>query len=273
MHNARTRPEVDALQVSPEFANSGVTDEKAAIVQDLARRVAEGLRVYPHFVVLTGLAPTENRALTVAVGRAIAGMDPADPVLTPDGRIKVSFTRVQIDPEKVGSENAVTRYSRTNKPLEMHTDSSYQARPHEFVAFQMVRADPDGGDTLLVPVEHVVDALGPEMVATLKQAPIPFGRGDFPILWDRNGSSNIRYYRSQIDTARQDGDRLTRRDLSCMAALDEALQRPDNQFQFHLRAGETLFLHNTKVLHGRTGFASSSTRLMYRIRINAGCLG
>ena len=58
-----------------------------------------------------------------------------------------------------------------------------------------------------------------------------------------------------------------------MAALDAALQRPDNQFRFHLKAGETLFLHNTKVLHGRTGFAAGSTRLMYRIRVHAGCLG
>ena len=58
-----------------------------------------------------------------------------------------------------------------------------------------------------------------------------------------------------------------------MAALDAALEQPENQFRFHLQAGETGFLHNTKVLHGRTGFATDSSRLMYRIRVHAGCLG
>ena len=273
MLDVTTRPELQAPEVSPVFRDLTDPAEHPDAVGELARRLADGLRRYPHFVVLTGLEPTQERALTVTLGRIIAAMAPVDPELLPDGRIKVSFTRVQIDPERVGSENAVTRYSRTNRPLELHTDSSYQARPHEFVAFQMVRADPDGGDTLLVPVEHVVKTLGPVMTWRLKRARIPFGRGDFPILWDRDGSPNIRYYRGQIDAGLPPGSRLRRVDLACMAALDTALQHPDNQFRFHLKAGETLFLHNTKVLHGRTGFATDSSRLMYRIRVHAGCLG
>ncbi len=273
MLDLTTRPELNALDVHPALRDLGDPAEHPDIVGDLAARLADGLRRYPHFVVLTGLPPTRERVLTVALGRTIADMAPADRVLTPDGRIKVSFTRVQIDPEKVGSENAVTRYSRTNRPLELHTDSSYLRRPHEFVAFQMVRSDPDGGDTLLVPVEHVVSALGPAMVRTLKRSRVPFGRGDYPILWERNGAPNIRYYRSQIDTALEEGGRVRESDLSGMAVLDAALERPDNQFRFHLKAGETVFLHNTKVLHGRTGFAPVSTRLMYRVRVHAGCLG
>jgi alpha-ketoglutarate-dependent taurine dioxygenase len=66
--------------------------------------------------------------------------------------------------------------------------------------------------------------------------------------------------------------RLTERDLNAIEALDAMLHRDDILFRFHAEAGETVFMHNTKVLHGRTGFPADSHRLMYRIRIHAGCL-
>ena len=67
-------------------------------------------------------------------------------------------------------------------------------------------------------------------------------------------------------------DRLTSRELDAMEALDEVLGRESILFQFHAEAGETLFFHNTKVLHGRTGFSATSNRLIYRTRMHAGCL-
>ena len=54
--------------------------------------------------------------------------------------------------------------------------------------------------------------------------------------------------------------------------IEETLQREEVQFRFHIEAGETIFIHNTKALHGRTAFPDGSRRLMYRIRIPAGCL-
>ena len=85
---------------------------------------------------------------------------------------------------------------------------------------------------------------------------------------------NIRYFRLQIDKTRSGSEhRLTERDIAAMEALDSVLGSKDVLFEFHAQAGETLLLHNTKVLHGRTGFSRDSNRLMYRARVRVGCLG
>lgn len=248
----------------------GLASNGQAIAR-IAHRLARMLRVYPHFVVLKGLPPTEDRALSVTLARALANMPPvkfADAAL----RQKVSFTRVHIDEADAGQKGKVTRYSRTNRPLALHTDSSYKAEPHELVMFQMVRAAADGGDTVMAAVEDIVEALDEPTRTTLAAANFPFGRGPQSVLWQTASGPHIRYYRDQIETGRSGDDPLTDRDLVAMEVLDAALDRPELQYRFHVAAGETMFIHNTKALHGRTGFAADSDRLMYRIRMHAGCL-
>ncbi|MFO7477885.1 MAG: hypothetical protein R6X03_06025 [Methyloceanibacter sp.] len=53
---------------------------------------------------------------------------------------KVSFNVVAIKPTRPRTQVKGTAYSRTNEPLNLHTDSTFQDRPHELVAFQFVRA-------------------------------------------------------------------------------------------------------------------------------------
>jgi alpha-ketoglutarate-dependent taurine dioxygenase len=239
---------------------------------DLAQDVIKMLRAYPHFVILQGLKSDDGRALTEKLARAIANTAPAKSKHKSRKTAKLHLTRVENNEQKASQPiDLGSRYSRTNQPLTLHTDNSYMSKPYRLVVFHFVRVDRLGGDTLMAPVEDVIDALDEEVVQTLKQPIYPFGRGTRRVLWERNGRPNIRYYRTNIDEA-CDGYVLTDRALAAMEALDACLRREDLLFRFHAEPGETLFLHNTKVLHGRTGFAADSDRLMYRIRTRADCL-
>lgn len=243
-------------------------------VSALASEIAERLRIYPHYVRLTGPDPTEERTLVRAICQAIANIEPFKPNLTEKQRNKVSFTRVRVNPDRAETAGFGTAYSRTNKALHLHTDSSYQAAPHEVVAFQMVQADREGGDTILIAVEDILDKLAPDTASFLHREIFPFGRNLTSIFWHVGGASHIRYYRSQIDdTCRKIGLPLDDEVLGALDALDAVLQDDSIAHRFRIESGNTLFLHNTRVLHGRTGFASDSNRLMYRFRMHAGCLG
>ena len=265
---------VPQVTLSPRTIDGLIADGTATAT--LAAHMARVLRAYPHFFVLKGPAPTETRALTAHLAQAIAAQTAGQTgarTQTAASRAtatpKVSFTRVRIDDDRTADTGPVTRYSRTHQPMPPHTDSSYRPHPHELVAFQMVRADARGGDTLVAAVEDVVTALDPQTRATLEQPRFPFGQGAHPVLWQTGAAPNIRYYRSQIDRARQDADPLAEPELAAMDALDGVLARTDLLFHVRLEAGDTIFLHNTKALHGRTGFAADSDRMMYRIRVRA----
>jgi alpha-ketoglutarate-dependent taurine dioxygenase len=256
------------LEVVDDFVSSPVA------TADLATRIEEMLRAYPHFVVLTGNSWGEDRKPIEQLMRAIANTSLVKAGQTHQGE-KIEFTRVEINAKKVaqsGGQGSGTRYSRTNQPLALHTDRPHMANPYELVVMQYVRVDEHGGDTLMAPVEEVISALDPDAKETLAQPKFPFGRGARPVLWEKNGKPNIRYYRTNLDKARQTEDSLTERDLAALEMLDAVLLRDDILFKFHARAGQTVFLQNTKTLHGRTGFSADSDRLMYRMRMHAGCL-
>lgn len=255
----------------PTLRHDGV----AAIAVDspatgvLARQIASMLKAYPHFCILTGGEPTEDPALVQGLCRAVARLDVPHDLSGCGQAPKTSFTRVRIGGKSPPAGGAVTRFSRTNRAMALHTDSTYKATPHQLVAFQMVRSDATGGDTLVVAVEDVMAALGQRRQVRLSQPDYPFGPDRFPILWQVNGAPCIRYYRRQIDAACAVGDRLTWRQRIGLEALDIALRRHVPTYRFGLRPGDILFLHNTKALHGRTGFSADSDRLMYRVRVRA----
>lgn len=239
-----------------------------ANLRRLGQAITGALRKAPHFLRLRGLAPTRERDVTVAIVKAISALPPVKSTKP----AKVSFTRVMINPDKATTNGNATAYSRTSQPLSLHTDSSYKAAPHELVAFQMVQSDATGGDTLMMPVETILSHLDRETIQTLASPIFPFGKGKAPVFWQTGGRPQIRYYRSQIDSAVENGAPITPTALAAMDALDAVLDRADLQARFHLDPGDILFMDNTRALHGRTGFSDISDRLMYRIRIEAGCL-
>ena len=241
------------------------------MVGEIVDRMVQILNNYPHFFVLKGPPPLENTDLTVKIARAIAGTSPHPIIKSKDRLNRVSRTRVEIDPN-ADLSTGVTRYSRTHKALKLHTDSSYDPVPHELIAFQMVRPDFVGGLSVLAPVEDVIARLRkPELVA-LHKTPIPFGKRSYPILWRSRGNDHIRFYDQQILTALKSGSGINEVAKAALRPLLNALKSPDCGQTFELGAGETLFIHNSRALHGRTAFSKESKRLMFRIRIHAGCL-
>jgi alpha-ketoglutarate-dependent taurine dioxygenase len=266
-----------ATPAAPEIALdaarlSEAADPRAAL-RDLAATIVGTLRRPPHFLRLTGLAPTESSDLAATLARLIAVTPPHPPGMDRDRLMKLSFTRVRVDPEKASGAGAVTAYSRTAQPLALHSDSSYLGRPHPLVLFQFVRADAAGGASVMASVHDIMQAADEALIQELIKPQFPFGKGDMPILFGRPDDPHIRYYRSQIDTAVAEGAALSDPARAALDRLDALLDGQVRTHQFHAASGEIVFMHNTRVLHGRRGFAETSPRLMYRIRMHAGCLG
>ncbi|MEM9063477.1 MAG: TauD/TfdA family dioxygenase [Pseudomonadota bacterium] len=178
----------------------------------------------------------------------------------------VCFTKVRINPAASERAGAGTQLSRTHRAMGLHTDSSYERRPHELIAFQMVHADADGGDTILAPVGEVVDRLDAAKLDTLRQPIFPFGKTAHAILEGHASDTRIRYYRRQIAPGL---DPLKPNSLKCIQALDEldaTLAKVGERHRIKLAPGDVLFLNNCKALHGRTAMPSTSDRLVFRFR-------
>ena len=244
--------------------------EIPALVQSVAQEVIEGLREPPYYVVVKTTAPTEDYSLTIGICRTIANTLPHRKGTSVESRNKISLTKVMINPESASKVSQTTNYSRTNQPLTLHTDSSFKAAPQELVAFQMVRDDAVGGDTIMLPIERILSRLKEDEVRVLAQSIFPFSKQNLPVLWSNNGVPRIRYYHAQLENANMSA--VPDEGKRALSRLDEILSEESIMDRFHLQAGETLFLNNLKVMHGRTGFAGTSDRLMYRVRIYAGCL-
>ena len=238
--------------------------------------IINGLHYYPHYLKITGIPPTENVNFVAEIVRAVANCEPVKPDMSIEERLKITFTPIEINSNttnRISERKQGTYFSRTNQPLPPHTDSSYDADPDELVAFQMVRSDAGGGDTLIFPVEDVIAGLETPTRDILQRPIFPFGEVLRPILWNRAQSPCIRYYRANIEkSAQQFGHALLTEAANAMNALDSVLDRKGIVQRFRIEAGEILLMHNNKVLHGRTGFAQDSNRLMYRIRKHIGCL-
>ncbi len=238
----------------------------------MAEEMAELLLAAPYAILVTGVAPTERGVLTIHLTRALAELPPIKPGQTAEDRAQLSFTKVRINPKRANQGGDVTRYSRTNQALALHSDSSYSHDPHELVAFQMVRADQEGGESLIAPIDSLLAALDQETRDLLSKPIYPFGRGRQAVLWHSGNRANIRYYRSQIDSALAQCESLDEDASAALERVDEILARPEVAIRQRIQSGETLFIHNTRALHGRSAFAADSNRLMYRVRSHVGCL-
>lgn len=257
------------ITINRKVANSFLTHSSA--VDAITARMVQILNNFPHFFVLRGPPPIEATDLTVQIAKAIARTSSHPFIESKDRLDRVSRTRVEIDPN-ADLSTGVTRYSRTHKALKLHTDSSYDAVPHELIAFQMVRPDFEGGQTVVAPLEDVTALLDEADIVALHKTPIPFGKKSYPILWRHRGVDHIRFYDQQILTALRHGAGIDEAAKSALRPLLRTLKSTEAFQTFELGAGETLFMHNTRALHGRTAFSPDSKRLMFRIRMHAGCL-
>ncbi len=154
-------------------------------------------------------------------------------------------------------------------PLEPHTDSTYMNIPHNLVAFQCIVADKVGGESIMIPIEDILPQIENENLELLKSPVFPFGNNLYPIITGTPGDEEIRYYREQIERILElETFSLADKYRAAIDTLDTVLQQPGCSMQFPLQPGQILFMHNRKVLHGRTGFSLTSDRLLYRVRLH-----
>ncbi len=254
----------------------GPAKEKIIRLQELARSICTALSAYPHFVVINGYPPIEDRTNLVNLSKAIceigSGKIGSGKSILDFGyqnQVKVSFTQVQINRTQPATSGKVTEYSRTHLPLASHTDSSYMDNPHDLVAFQCIVADKMGGESTMFAVEDILQLIDSENLKLLRASVFPFGDNIYPIISGVKGNEQIRYYRSQLDrTLELKGSSLPDRYRMAIDNLDTVLQKSARLIKFPLRPGQIVFIHNKKVLHGRTGFSPDSDRLLYRVRLH-----
>ncbi len=251
--------------------SAGLRKGEIVNLQELAQSISTALSAYPHFVIVTGYPPIEDRTNLLNLSEAICAIGSEQSVLDfgSHKQIKVSFTQIRIDRGKHVDNKKVTQYSRTHLPLALHTDSSYMEIPHDLVAFQCIVADKMGGESIIIPVEDILPQIDSENLELLRASVFSFGNNLYPIISGVTGDEQIRYYRSQIDhTLQLKGSSLPEKYHVAINNLDAVLQESALLIQFPLQQGQIVFMHNKKVLHGRTGFSPDSDRLLYRVRLH-----
>lgn len=244
-------------------AGAPPTANWAGDVSNAARAVHRALADPPFHLVLRGLPVTEMREPMTTLMRATASLA-ASAGADPEARL--SFTRVRVDQDSADRDDAVTRYSRTHLAMPAHTDSAFSARPQALVAFHMLRPDPLGGASFVVRADEVLAELEDADIAALRRPSFRFGKHDRAIVWGSAHRPAIRYYRTQLEHS---GRTLGDEEAEVLNRLDAVLARQAEARLFHLGAGDALFVNNQRALHGRTGFAPDSPRLMHRYRIHA----
>ncbi len=179
---------------------------------------------------------------------------------------------------------SATDLSQTAEPFPPHTDSTFLARPHDFVILGCLEAPSDaGGESLVVHVDALwaaiaadagddaVDALCEPAFWFLAREPgePPTVRA-LPVLERADDGWRIRYRadavaRGELAAAR----RLAPRHRGALEALERALGDPRLPARHALRPGDVLLLDNRRTLHGRTAIRPGARRVLRRVKVVA----
>lgn len=283
---------IPTLEMHPVKTPSSNYEGGIISLNQLLTSIYDALTQYPYYVIINGFAPLqEHTELSQIIKSPVRDfiywkslMSLAYAIrakISPESRTnhedidKVSFTKICIS-RQVGEaqEDGVTQYSRTHLPLPPHTDSSYMVLPHEIVAFHCVEADENGGETIMVPIDHILKHLDKSVLARLRDPVYPFGQGYHGILCGDEDNPLIRYYHAQVKRSlTSDMPPLPQEHQSALRALDDFLDQNHRFQKFRLKPGQILFMHNHKVLHGRTALSPDTNRLLYRLRMHVASLG
>lgn len=212
----------------------------------------------PYCLLLKGPLPSEDPSSLIKFLRKTN-------VLTEDIE-PPSVTRIEVSSDSACAAGSFTRKSRTSQDLAPHTDTSFRAVPHDLLAFQFVRVDSEGGESVLVSINDVLSQLRPALEAGLRKAAFPFGNSLWPILVGYGERAEIRYNRDQIELSASRVGIDTSNIKSLLDEFDAILGVESKRIQFRAEAGEILLINNKKCLHGRSSINPGSDRLLIRIR-------
>jgi tetratricopeptide (TPR) repeat protein len=255
-----TIPTIDIQAAGPEpTATLGLDQLSAQLYQALTH--------YPYYTVVTGFSPIKDPRRLEFLLRAVRAKISPQTGINKENFESLSFTRVSVarSPAKDGE---VTQASLTQASLPPHTDSAYDLLPHEMVVFHCVEADDNGGRTFMIPIDDVLKQLSEDVIARLRDPVYPFGEGQYPIICGDRNQPFIRYYNVQLQQdAIAECQTFTEAHRSALNTLDALLAQDDLYQKFHLQPGQILFMHNQKVLHGRTALSEGTSRILYRMRL------
>ena len=166
------------------------------------------------------------------------------------------------------------RRSVTNLSQEFHTDGSFLAMTPDFFSLTCIRQAEAGGESLIASFVSAHNDLLENHPEHLKRLYEPFwwdrqaehDPDETPANWlpvfTRHGDTlSVRYYDDYI----RNGYRLIKEDmdpagLAALAAMQRAVEAPENRIAFRLRPGQVVCAQNMQIARGRTGFSDPSVQ-------------
>lgn len=226
------------------------------------QKVSESLNQYPYFTIIKGAGNIDMGPNMSDLYQLVSQLNKMN-----DARdVKLSVTRVTINKSVTSVNDNVTRYSRHPGALKLHTDTSYKDNPDAILAFQCMVADPDGGETILMPIDDIIDNISEKNKQLLTAKVFPFSNNKSSILSkDDYGEWNIRFYKTQLDI-HLENETLDEKYLDAISELEASIANEQNHFRTKMLSGEIILVNNRKVLHGRSNVDEHSPRVIYRVR-------
>ncbi len=171
----------------------------------------------------------------------------------------------------VKSDGEGKYYINSHLAQPMHTDEGYTRLSPRYVALYCQRQSIKGGDSILVPFQKLykklIDQFQDDVALLFDQECISIthyhGEVKKPILCDlENGSIGISYSPVLKKLC------CNKKVYEMFDFITSYVHTPSNQIRFLLQEGDILLFDNFKILHGRTRFAQSDPRLLYRYWFN-----
>lgn len=166
-------------------------------------------------------------------------------------------------------------YSATNAHFSLHTDCAHFLYPAQIMMLLCCRPSMNEGDgkTILTDVEDVLTMLTEQQVSDLLTKQFIWWQQEgskqvrTPILSKTNsGQWRIRFNQATLMREMDDNEFSKASELQALIDVLQKIEANSNNL-ISLSTGDLLILHNQRVLHGRTAFASNSSRLLKRIRM------
>ena len=257
---------IDKLKVTSfEFSNLQAKPYSASLswrkLYNL-RKLSKSINEYPYFAIIKGASDLDLGPKGSDLYQLVSQLNKMNGTQNE----KLSVTRVTIDNSVVKVNDGVTRHSRQPGALNLHTDSSYMDNPHAILAFQCIVADPKGGETLLMPIDDIVNNISEHSKQLLSAKVFPFSNDPSPILsMDEEGKWNVRFYKTQLEKNIKNS-LLDKKYLAAIDELEVSIANKQNHFRTKLKPGEIILVNNLKALHGRSNIDENSPRVIYRVR-------
>jgi tetratricopeptide (TPR) repeat protein len=265
--------EIGATNPGTENTDAAIADASEATLSldQLSESLYKALTHYPYYTIVSGFSPIEQPKKLELLLRAIRAKISPQTGINRENFNSLSFTRVSV--ARPSADGEATQLSLTHSALPPHTDSAYDLLPHEMVVFHCIEADENGGKTFMIPLDDILQRLDDEVIVRLRDPVYPFGEGQYPIICGDRNAPFIRYYNVQLQQAAiAESTEFTREHRLALDTLDTLLAQDELYHKFHLQPGQILFMHNQRVLHGRTALTQGTHRILYRMRLGVASL-